>query len=364
MLKIRFSLFLLCCSMLMYSAEAIAQCNLPAPTNLSVTYPNNSTAQLTWTPVPSAWGYEVDIVNNVTNQTETIVTNTTNASFTGNPNTSYTITVASMCSSTSTSTQTTGTSADFTDWIITTEILVEYQGGSSNEYIFVASGPLTANQTYVTESWAIPADGEIYVFSFKYLNNTTIYGNFIRNQETSDNVLISKNPVHAGWGLRGETQVGTGRYQQMWLTTLQFGSRHGLIFNFGNSNGRLEFTPVGSNISDFIIYKLPASALPPIDRSDDTSPATTRSDSSVKLSPNPCTDQLIVQGDANTEAAPYQIKVMNVAGQVIHETQLDYTQQLQTGYSIHTAAWAPGLYWVQVRDVQGHISVQKVIKQP
>jgi hypothetical protein len=97
-------------------------CALPAPANLSWSFPTSNTVLITWTPVPGAWGYLVNLVDNTGSTGGVVQSNSILLPVT--TNNQYTCYVIPKCSPNTVSVN--FIAAKITTYIVIADVLLEY----------------------------------------------------------------------------------------------------------------------------------------------------------------------------------------------------------------------------------------------
>ncbi len=120
-----------------------------------------------------------------------------------------------------------------------------------------------------------------------------------------------------------------------------------------NNDGRIDLL-LGSSTGSFYYYEgdsvLTTTPPPPLNLEENiTVPL-------FRTYPNPVSNQLILEF---SQAANYQILVTDITGREVYNEFIQADNNLQ----LSTQAWPAGLYLLQVRDEQGNVSTQKVVKE-
>ncbi len=342
-------LSLFCCSWRISSAQ---NCNLPAPTGLTWTYPTQNTVKFTWNSVQGAWGYQIALnAHNTQGQGQTIQAPATEATFTYTPHTTYTVELYAGCSATNFSSQKTIKQFSPDGLIIVVDINPGlYLACPGAQLIWASSGAVSS------QVQSSPIDfGKLYQIQLNYqdmlpVNIALQHNNFLSYCATKINLY--PNP---DWNLSAYasgyfgTHIDKAKVKNNGLST-------GVDINT-TYDKNIIFRPFGTGLlSNIKVFEcsgyrdLPSGG----DRSRNSIPT-------YVASPNPFLNQISVflKGQAQGMVTA---KMLDTAGQLKWIQQYDSASLQDQVFVIQTQDMPAGMYFLQISDARGLLQTQRLIK--
>jgi hypothetical protein len=326
-------------------------CNLPAPTGLTWTYPSQNTVKFTWNSVPDAWGYKIALnAQNTQGQGQIIQAPTTEATFTYVPDTTYDVELYAGNSATNFSPN--KTIARFTpNGLI---IVVDINPGLMRECNAIAmiwaKDLIEVNTTYISEP-AIGVGG-LYQIDFKH-NGKRASAAFRHDLDPNLGDFISyvtnfQLLTNTEWGLTGSDIIFNNNFLKAKFKKYEESAVLKVNINYDK---KIVFSTEGDGtFSDFKVYQCL-----PEGRSKETTPA-------YAASPNPFLDQIniFLKGHAQGTVTA---KMLDAAGQLKWIQQYDSASLQDQAVVIQTQDMPAGMYFLQISDASGVLQTHRLIKQ-
>ncbi len=340
----------------LFSWTVTAQnCNLPAPTGLTVSFPSPTTVRLDWNAIPGAWGYRINLLNQNSAQIQFVEVQapTTHVIMPVEPNTSYRATVQGKCdafrNSPNTSTVTFGTGV----YIIVADLIPYSLNACEGNIVYTHQGPLGHNITNAIQFMTIPTLAN-FDFSVQY-QGSEVRGRMIRNSMNS----VSFGLITQGWGIETLSSIASGTNDAVTIRNQQ-NPYETLVLSL-NPDGRLYYTASGNNYANFSLIQCrrPSSGGEPALETSNTTASTELL--SFQVSPNPFTDELNIQMDESYTQA-FQARLFNTAGQLCLSLEASKEEAAGKKFTLPTDALAPGMYYLHLSSGDGGTVVKKVIK--
>jgi hypothetical protein len=331
-------------------------CNLPAPTGLSITDITPASANAQWNPVAGATGYQVLAKNTATQQVYfNNTTASTSMAITSLPsNTSITVVVSPICPN--------GSTGSATESTFNTEILIEviagsFQGcNSSNSWTPVAPGSELSLTPFV-----------MYEFKVNRILENTQINNFAlhaSDQGKEQKVHIYPSRFYPNGVTRSETAVTLNDNQ------IQQISHKVKAYQFEN-NPNVSLFMDGLNAMSYVIYyrELPCNFEPntggmggspgvggglgSANRNNDNMDQAVISDTNIVAAPNPFQNTISFISHANEGMV--NIQLFRIDGTLVKETQTELMTDAPA--MIFTEDLPDGMY---IAKIQSKTSVKTI----
>jgi hypothetical protein len=346
----------LCC----LKGNSIAQnCNLPAPTGFTWTYPTQNTVKFTWNSVSGAWGYRITMnAQNTQGQGQTIQAPVTEATFTYVPNTTYDVELFAGCSATDFSPQKVTVQFTPDGLIIVTDINPGLLGENcyTSQPIWHLDDP---TQSFIVSTPTISSE-KLYKIQFKHAGETVnvalkfLYFSSPAICTTRINLFPTTN-----WLLG--TIIHNPNSQIINRASIRRIGSNLRMDIFVSTEMQIVFMPtVPILFTDLKIFECAAEAEPHPDPNDNG-----RNQENIPTyaaSPNPFLDQISVflKGQAQGRITA---KMLDAAGQLKWIQQYDSTSLQDQAFVIQTQDMPAGMYFLQISDARGLLQTRRLIKQ-
>jgi hypothetical protein len=349
------------------------QCNLPAPNNLSVSYPTNNIAQVSWNAVPNAVGYRVTTTNLQNGQATVQDVTTTFATHNVDPLVPYSTQVQSMCNQNSVSQNTSAIEYISADFIIVIEVVLQSSNSTPNQLI-AQDNNVTSNAEDFIQNYKLLDSNPVNLSFTTIINGVSQVFNCNIAKNCDDWLSLSHNYI---------TTTSPWRIKMQGLGASECGDG-GTMVNISHSSLPQQSSVISfyfkPGIGIFYIAKHPVSTVqikslieeggaqsdenitPPSNNNTNIQPGT--EDLSVEarpiVVPNPFVDNLAIHMPEMGTA--HQLTVFDMTGRVVHNQKIEPGDLNQSNCRLNTTEWKSGMYLIMIRDENGYQQVVKAIK--